>query len=63
MRSKPPARPLRRQPGTDALTGLSDRAALDDWLARSCAASALTAVILPDLDGFKTVDDTLGPLA
>ncbi|UFW48514.1 MULTISPECIES: GGDEF domain-containing protein [Bradyrhizobium] len=44
---------------TDALTGLANRAALDDALERQLA-SGVTVVALIDLDRFKAVNDTYG---
>lgn len=52
------------QAETDALTGIANRAAftrrLDETLADTQATAAGVAVLLIDLDDFKTVNDTLG---
>jgi diguanylate cyclase (GGDEF)-like protein/PAS domain S-box-containing protein len=50
---------LRREARTDALTGLGNRTALEDRLATGLV-EGRTAVLFCDLDGFKTVNDTLG---
>ena len=44
----------------DPLTGLSNRRCFDDWLAREPAEERSTAVLLIDLDDFKTVNDIHG---
>jgi diguanylate cyclase (GGDEF)-like protein len=44
---------------TDPLTGLHNRRRFDDWLQRPGAAGP-TALLLLDLDGFKSVNDTYG---
>ena len=58
---------LQRQAGwlakaaqTDALTGLANRAGLQDRAAQLLAASGLYGVMLLDLDGFKAVNDRHG---
>lgn len=52
---------------TDMLTGLANRRAASELLARDCAAAARygrsLSVILGDLDGFKQVNDTAGHAA
>jgi diguanylate cyclase len=55
---------VRREAMTDALTGLANRKALDDGLARRCAeadasAAPLTLAII-DIDHFKRFNDTWG---
>ena len=45
---------------TDALTGLANRAGLQDRAAQLLAASGLYGVMLLDLDGFKAVNDHHG---
>jgi diguanylate cyclase (GGDEF)-like protein/PAS domain S-box-containing protein len=54
------ARALRRQALHDALTGLPNRAALDDHLRATVGAGERTALLLMDLDQFKEVNDALG---
>ncbi|HEX7354472.1 MAG TPA: sensor domain-containing diguanylate cyclase [Mycobacteriales bacterium] len=58
---------LSRQATTDDLTGLPNRRGwhekLDDALARSIRHRSPLSVLLLDLDGFKTVNDTLGHAA
>ena len=44
----------------DPLTGLSNRRCFDDWLARTPAEPRVTALLLIDLDHFKTVNDAFG---
>ncbi len=59
-------RVLRGRATRDALTGLLNRAALEEALHHEVAASgreAPPALLLVDLDGFKAVNDTLGHLA
>lgn len=51
---------LHRQARTDPLTGLLNRAALDDWVARHAPAATGLTVIVLDLDGFKGINDRLG---
>ena len=55
---------LRHQAFHDSLTGLANRALLHDRvdhaLAASTRASGVAALIFCDLDGFKTVNDSLG---
>ncbi|GAA3764482.1 sensor domain-containing diguanylate cyclase [Terriglobus aquaticus] len=45
---------------TDALTGLSNRRALDERLSRQLQATTSAAFILLDLDHFKALNDTYG---
>lgn len=52
---------LRRQAFQDALTGLANRACFADRLERALHGG--TALLLLDLDGFKTINDTLGHAA
>ncbi len=54
------ARALRRQALHDALTGLPNRASLDDHLRATVGAGEHTALLLMDLDQFKEVNDALG---
>jgi diguanylate cyclase (GGDEF)-like protein len=53
-----------RLAGTDALTGLANRAQLYDTVARALEraekSGRSTAVILADMNGFKRINDTLG---
>jgi diguanylate cyclase (GGDEF)-like protein len=55
---------LQRQALTDELTGLPNRRALSEHLERSLAVAQreerMVAVLFIDLDGFKTVNDSLG---
>ncbi|MGI4797980.1 MAG: putative bifunctional diguanylate cyclase/phosphodiesterase [Janthinobacterium lividum] len=46
--------------GHDSLTSLPNRAQFHDALARACADNIPFALLCLDLDGFKTVNDTLG---
>jgi diguanylate cyclase (GGDEF)-like protein len=46
---------------SDALTGLTNRTGIYEELQRRVAGRGHFAVLLLDLDGFKTVNDTLGP--
>ena len=54
---------LRRRVRTDELTGLPNRLALFDHLRESIASHRPFSVLFCDLDGFKTVNDTLGHAA
>ena len=46
---------------TDPLTGLHNRRVFDSWLDRRAPGRARpTALLLVDLDDFKTVNDTFG---
>jgi diguanylate cyclase (GGDEF)-like protein/PAS domain S-box-containing protein len=54
------ARALRRQALHDALTGLPNRASLDEHLRASVDTGDPTALLLMDLDQFKEVNDALG---
>ena len=47
----------------DSLTGLPNRAQFGDALTQACARSAALTVMLLDLDGFKSVNDTNGHAA
>ncbi len=51
---------LRHEATHDRLTGLPNRAALQDGMAARLAADRSFSVLLMDLDGFKEVNDTLG---
>lgn len=55
---------LHEQSRTDALTGILNRRGLDDAVTRALAANDVTgepfALILLDIDTFKTLNDTLG---
>ncbi|UQX86967.1 EAL domain-containing protein [Jatrophihabitans telluris] len=51
---------LRRQAGTDDLTGLANRRAFYAQAARQLAVSPRSALLLLDLDKFKEVNDSLG---
>jgi diguanylate cyclase (GGDEF)-like protein len=53
---------LARDVVLDALTGLQNRRAFDDWLQRP-PSDASAALLLVDLDGFKKVNDTYGHAA
>ena len=58
-------RDLARKAGTDPLTGLSNRYALEQTIGRAMLAvstgqEGATALLLIDLDGFKEVNDTHG---
>jgi diguanylate cyclase (GGDEF)-like protein len=50
---------LSRDLYVDALTGLQNRRAFEQWLARP-SSDAVAALLLVDLDGFKRVNDTYG---
>ncbi|HEU5150227.1 MAG TPA: EAL domain-containing protein [Iamia sp.] len=54
------ARALRRQALHDALTGLPNRASLDEHLRAVVGQGERTALLLMDLDQFKEVNDALG---
>ena len=51
---------IRREALTDGLTGLPNRKAFDDALARACAAGQPFSVALIDIDHFKRFNDTWG---
>jgi diguanylate cyclase (GGDEF)-like protein/PAS domain S-box-containing protein len=57
---------LVRKVSTDALTGLQNREALEQYMMEALSAAALVngslAVLFLDLDGFKAVNDTYGHL-
>jgi diguanylate cyclase (GGDEF)-like protein/PAS domain S-box-containing protein len=55
------AQRLRHEARTDSLTGLGNRAALEDRLAAGMV-EGQTAVLFCDLDGFKSVNDSRGHL-
>jgi diguanylate cyclase (GGDEF)-like protein len=50
---------LRREAGTDSLTGLPNRDRFHDVLREQCAAGAVAAMVV-DVDAFKRVNDTFG---
>ncbi|WP_308201132.1 GGDEF domain-containing protein [Paractinoplanes maris] len=57
---------LRQQALSDGLTGLANRTCFHEQIAAELASppeSGLTAVLIIDLDGFKSVNDTLGHAA
>jgi diguanylate cyclase len=54
---------LRRQASTDGLTTLANRSRFGDELAEALAHQDAVAVLLIDLDDFKTVNDTMGHAA
>jgi diguanylate cyclase (GGDEF)-like protein len=51
---------LRRRATTDSLTGLGHHASFNERLTEARAAEATTAVLIVDVDGFKTINDTSG---
>lgn len=56
-------RELDIQARRDPLTGIANRRAFDEELARASAADNAFALLMLDLDGFKSVNDTLGHAA
>ncbi len=54
---------LRAAARTDALTGLPNRVAFMDALRDTVARGSLGALLFVDLDGFKPINDRLGPAA
>lgn len=54
---------LRRQAATDPLTGLPNRRALTSALERAAASGDSTAMLLVDVDSFKSLIDLLGHVA
>ncbi len=48
---------------SDGLTGLANRATMEDAIVRELDSGAVTAVLMLDLDGFKQVNDSLGHAA
>jgi diguanylate cyclase (GGDEF)-like protein len=54
---------LRRQAETDGLTGLANRTRFHEELGQALEQPAGVSVLLVDLDGFKSVNDTLGHAA
>ncbi len=54
---------LHRRATTDALTGVANRAALNDWLERAESDRTTYALLLLDMDDFKSVNDTFGHAA
>jgi diguanylate cyclase (GGDEF)-like protein len=54
---------LREQASTDGLTGLANRSRFNEELSTALAGVTATAVLLIDLDDFKTVNDTMGHAA
>jgi diguanylate cyclase (GGDEF)-like protein/PAS domain S-box-containing protein len=61
--SKRAAEKLRHMAHHDTLTGLPNRSTINDRLERDLAAGAPLALLLIDLDNFKTINDTMGHLA
>lgn len=51
---------LSRAVRVDALTGLANRRAFDEWLERATSGPAPQALVLIDLDDFKVINDTHG---
>jgi diguanylate cyclase (GGDEF)-like protein len=51
---------LARAVNVDALTGLANRRAFDEWLQRTTPGAGVQALVLIDLDDFKVINDTHG---
>lgn len=56
-------RELDIQARRDVLTGIANRRAFDEGLASACAGDGAFALLMLDLDGFKSVNDTFGHAA
>jgi diguanylate cyclase (GGDEF)-like protein len=63
-RSQELAEELERQARTDPLTGIANRRAFDEQLARECASARRhggdLSLLVIDVDGFKTINDAQG---